>query len=152
MDFLDDAQFRRMFRMDRTAFHVLESKLESFIGERSDTSVRKARNSSGSHIEMRTKLAVALRWLAGGSYLDICFAWGISKTSFYKIVWEILEAIDAVFVIGFPFNDNSKLQQIAAGFSKLSGGYLKNCVLAIDGWVCKVRQPLPSEVEFPSAY
>ena len=35
-------------------------------------------------INIRTKLAITLRWLAGGSYLDICFAFGISQGTFFK--------------------------------------------------------------------
>jgi hypothetical protein len=34
----------------------------------------KAFNSSSGPISLRTKLAVSLRWLAGGSYLDLYFA------------------------------------------------------------------------------
>jgi hypothetical protein len=29
---------------------------------------------------------------------------------------------------------------------------MKHCALAIDGWVCRTRQPSSSEVRFPSAY
>jgi hypothetical protein len=44
----------------------------------------KARNSFGSHIPLKTRLAVTLCCLAGASYIDLCFAWGISSTSFYS--------------------------------------------------------------------
>jgi hypothetical protein len=44
---------------------------------------QKAINSSGSAISPTARLAVTLRFLAGGSYLDLCFAWAISKSAFY---------------------------------------------------------------------
>jgi hypothetical protein len=34
--------------------------------------------SSGSIVTKKTKLYCSLRWLAGGSYLDICIAYGVS--------------------------------------------------------------------------
>jgi hypothetical protein len=34
---------------------------------------QKAVNSSGTPIHPKTRLAVTLRWLAGGSYVDLCF-------------------------------------------------------------------------------
>jgi hypothetical protein len=100
MDAIDDVQFRRMFRMSRRAFNILLSKLNVFILEKDAMSIKQAINSSGSPIDNKTKLAVTLRFLAGGSYLDITFAFGISKTSFYDIVFEVLEAIDKIFQIG----------------------------------------------------
>jgi hypothetical protein len=47
-------------------------------------------NSSGSSITPKTKLAVALRFMAGGSYIDIGFAFGIAYRSFYtddSVLW-----------------------------------------------------------------
>ena len=89
MEEMDEVQFRRMFRMSRTAFNVLLTKINIVIPDKDYSSRRQAINSSGSPITNRTKLAVALSFLAGGSYLDITFAFGISKSSFYDIVFEI---------------------------------------------------------------
>ena len=40
-----------------------------------------------------TKLACSLRWMAGGSYLDICFEFGVAIGSFYAdggVLWGTL--------------------------------------------------------------
>lgn len=42
-----------------------------------ERSERKARKSSESVISLRTMLAVTIHWLAGVSYLDLCFARGV---------------------------------------------------------------------------
>ncbi len=77
--------FKRMFRMDRDTFMVLLRRLEEYWGDRVDSiyNERFAISSSGSSISAMTRLAVTLRFLAGGSYLDICFAFGVAPGSFY---------------------------------------------------------------------
>jgi hypothetical protein len=51
-------------------------------------------------------LFVCLRFLAGGSYLDIKFFTGISVPSFYQIVWKTIWAINKnsseILSIKFP--------------------------------------------------
>jgi hypothetical protein len=81
MDELPDELFRRMFRLDRATFDAHVILLKDHMRPRNE---QKAINSSGSAISFKTRLAVSLRWLAGGSYLDICFAFAISYTSFYE--------------------------------------------------------------------
>jgi hypothetical protein len=80
MDEMPDEIFRRMFRLDRATFDAHVILLTDHMRPRNE---QKAINSSGSAISTKTRLAVSLRWLAGGSYLDICFAFAISHTSFY---------------------------------------------------------------------
>ncbi len=73
--------------------------------------VKYAENSSGSNISLRTRLACTLRWLAGGSYIDICFEFGISPGSFYVnggVLWGTIESIDRIISIGFPFDEDWK--------------------------------------------
>lgn len=122
MDKLSEEDFSRMFRMSRTGFNGLLTLIEPFLPV---TDVGMAELSSGSAISNSTKLAVTLRWLAGGSYLDICFAWGVSKASFFSdrgIVWPVLESIDKAIEIGLPINDIDALQKIASDFSIYSHG------------------------------
>jgi hypothetical protein len=64
---------------------------------------QKAISSSDASIQMKTRLTVMLCWIAGASYLDLCFAYGVSSSTFNhsdSILWSILEAIGAVFAIG----------------------------------------------------
>lgn len=140
MAILDDETFKRMFRLDRGTFHELADDINPYI----DRDASKAKNSSGSAIPTTTRLAVTLRWLAGGQQLDLCFAWGISKSVFFSnrgVLWPTIIAIDKVIKLGFPINDNDALEELAAGFREHSGGVLDNCVLAIDGMAVKTICP-----------
>ena len=119
--------------MDRSTFEELLGSITPYLVQRDEV---KASNSSGSPIPLKIRLAVTLRWLAGASHLDLCFAWGIAHSTFFSecgVVWPTIEAIDDSFEMGFPVNDMDRLEQLAAGFSEHSGGILDGCVLAIDG-------------------
>jgi len=152
---LSDSTFESMFRLTRAGFEDLLGIISPFMH---DTIEHMAVRSSGSVVSKRTKLHVTLRWCAGGSYLDLCFAWGISKTTFFSdlpekgVVWPVIDAIDAAFVIGLPLNNEVALQRLADEFSILSHGELEGCVTAIDGWVAQTRKPYPIEAEDIMAY
>ena len=151
MDQLSELHFKRMFRLSRHAFNTLLEKVQDLL----EGDEVHACYSSGSPITPKTKLAVALRWLAGGSYLDICFEFGIGYGTFYQdggVLWGTLEVLNEALNIGFPFDDKSELNNIEEGFSRYSHGHLRNCTLAIDGWVCRTRKPQKHEVSDPLAY
>jgi hypothetical protein len=140
-----------MFRIDRATFDVVLSGMESDF----TINATKAGNSSGEPISLMTRLAVSLRWLAGGSYLDLCFAWGVGTSTFYAengVLWPTLVALDGMFPMGFPVDDAAKLEELSSGFYKHSNGLLDGCVLALDGFGVTTRCPFKSEVEKPKDY
>lgn len=152
MAYFSDLDFKKMFRLSRSAFLKLERVVASeFPGD----TARFAEFSSGSAICITTRVAVTLRWLAGGSYIDICFEFGVARGTFYQdggVLWGTLLAIDRHLMISFPFNDTVQLDKMASGFSNCCGNELHNCVLAVDGWVCKTRKPFVDEVENQVSY
>jgi hypothetical protein len=93
----------------------------------------------GSIISLKTRLACSLRWLAGGCYIDICFEFGVAPGSFYVeggVLWGTLDMIDRAFQIGFPFDDDSELRNIAAGFPNfLMVICVTVCLQLMDGFV-----------------
>jgi hypothetical protein len=153
VNFLSDKDFRKMFRMDRASFEALLGMVSNFLP---DVNQEMAKRSSGGAVSKRTKLYVTLRWLAGGIYLDLCFAWGISEGEFYDynfgIVWPTIRAIDDCFDIGLPLNDHAALRRMAEEFSSFSHGQMTGCVTAIDGWVARTRKPFNNEVKDVMAY
>jgi hypothetical protein len=80
MDAMNPNDFRRMFRMKRESFTKLETKL----AEKLKINVQKGFNSSGSSISAKTRLAVTIRCLDGGSYQDICFSFGLDPSNFFN--------------------------------------------------------------------
>lgn len=140
--------------MSRLSFDRLFARLEQFI-ETCDENM--ATRSSGSVISKKVKLKCTLRWLAGGSYLDICTFYGVDDSTFYihdshkSILWPVINAINVAVDIGLPTCTN-ELHEIARGFAKYTGGEMFGCVSAIDGWVCPIRQPSLKDVDDISAY
>jgi hypothetical protein len=152
MDRLPNSVFKRMFRVDRATFDEVLETIDPFLEQRK---AEKAINSSGSPISNKTRLAVTLRWLAGGSYIDLCFAWGVGVSTFYSdrgIIWPTIEAIDFAYEMGLPLHDNQKLEELSQGFFEHSGGIFDGCVLAIDGFAVITRQPYDKEVRYKKDY
>ena len=151
MDVLDATLFKRMFRVDYDTFYFILDKIESHF----NVNVAKAINSSGQPIVLKTRLAVTLRWLAGGSYLDLCFVWGVAISTFYTengVLWPTLAAIDVVFSMRFPVNDDAKLEELSRGFYNHSGRILDGCVLPIDGFGVSTHCHFKTEVIRPKDY
>lgn len=142
---IDDFKFQRMFRLSRKAFYHLHELIKSEISPRFP---QHAINSSGSPISSVTKLAATLRFLAGGSYLDICALFGLDATNFFAkhyVLWPTIDAIDRKLSLGLSLNADS-LKRTSDEFAAFSHGKLNGCIMAIDGWVCKTRQPMVKEV------
>jgi DDE superfamily endonuclease len=153
MDYLSDSQFQRMFRLNRRAFYALLDMILPSI--EALPSLNHTFHHRSKEISPRTRLAVTLRWLAGGSYLDICFAFGVSIGSFFKdggVLWGTIEAINNTLEIGFPLNDPAELERISQGFAEYSYNRMHGCVMAIDGWVMRTRCPTRIEVSNQTAY
>lgn len=150
---ISDSIFLKMFRMTRRGFVKLLAMIEPYMqdinGEMAD------RSTDAGAISNETKLYVTLRWLAGGSYLDLAFAWGISIASFYAedgVIWPTIHAIDTALTIGLAMDDHTELNDLAVEFAKYSHGELPGCVLAVDGWVARTRKPFVTETTDIMAY
>jgi hypothetical protein len=98
--------------------------------------------SSGTPIPVVSKLGAALRWLAGGSHLDICVSFQFSWKSFGTVVYSVLGAIDQVRDnIHFPF-DEEACESACRTFDKFSGALFPGTVAAGDGVVFQIARPL----------
>lgn len=149
MNHLREAEFRKMFRLSRQSFNTMLMKVSRRLRVRDE---KQAKCSSGSSISNKTRLAVTLRWLAGGSHSDLCFAFGISSTSFFKedgVLWETIRALDAEYNLSFPLDSISTLQCLGDEFGRYSNGAMQNAVGAIDGLVIRTRCPFLSETSNP---
>jgi hypothetical protein len=89
--------FRSMFRMSHACFLSILATIGKFM-ERDVSQSEKA----GGCISPSMQLGMSLRYLAGGSYLDIHDRYGVSKSSFYSLVFECLDLIVQHYPIVFP--------------------------------------------------
>ena len=115
-------EFERMFRLSRVGFEKLLREISTDLVHNEQQAI----NSSGSPIITVTRLAATLRFLAGGSYLDICGMFGLDQRNFFNknyILWKTIHAIDRKLDLGLSL-DAEYLADTAKGFSKLSKGYI----------------------------
>jgi hypothetical protein len=94
-------------------------------------------------------LYCTLRYLAGGSYLDVSDVAGISQASFYRVVWKTITAIVKcpALRIRFP-RTHEEITAAVAGFASVSTEQaIQNCVGVVDGYLLRCRVPSKNEVK-----
>lgn len=134
--------FRRHIRMDYQSF----CKLVGYIRERTLVQESMAQLRGGIIIP-EIRLYAVLRWLAGGSYSDILYFCGISKSTFFSILWSTIAAINGAkeLEIKFPSTTDECLEA-AEGFRSISTGEVMDaCVCVLDGYHLLIRPPSKSE-------
>lgn len=86
-----------------------------------------------------------MRWLAGGSYLDIGIIHGVGKTTLYKLIDHFIDDFLELneYNLKFPIGpDRDDLRdKIESDFAALSGGLLRGCLGALDGIVVAIKKP-----------
>ena len=94
-------------------------------------------------------LYCTIRWLAGGSYLDITDVCGISLSSFYRVVWKTITAICQCEALRPKFPKTEKeIEEVIAGFASVSqDGIINNCAGVIDGYLLWIHVPAKNKVK-----
>jgi DDE superfamily endonuclease len=100
----------------------------------------------GGYITPEACVFMTLRWLAGGSHLDLIYIVGCSRSYFFELIWL---TIDAIIESTDPYLDNIKfpttreqLDEASQGFQSISfQGCIPNCVTVIDGYLLQIRTP-----------
>jgi hypothetical protein len=114
---------------------------------------QKANEFKGGVVPGEIKVAMAIRMLAGASYLDLIVTYGITKSFLYSSFFEVIGWINETF--SFPLVDALKskdmafFQRISHGFANFTSGIIKGCIGAIDG---SIFCPSESEVPDPKNY
>jgi len=146
-DGISDRVFRRKYRMTKKEFDVLCSKIKDKIGE------DKFRSTNSQALCGPIRVAIGLRFLCGGSYLDLVGrAYGVDAvSSIYEYFHTFINWIDETF--DFPWVDMlkklsegdesvlPKLREISSDFGADSGGVFIGCIGAIDGLAIRIKCP-----------
>jgi hypothetical protein len=108
------------------------------------------RSSIGDFISGEVKLAIALRLLAGGTYLDLSFIFIIGESYVHQIFFDVLNnwILDdrLVKINGVNYcKDEARMQAVALDFARASGGVINGCIGALDGWIVKINKPTKSD-------
>jgi hypothetical protein len=135
---LPNDTFKKMYRLHKIDFLELLNKISHSIEP------TYFRNNT---ITPVIKLAITLRYLAGGSFLDLSFGYEIPHNTIHQYFYEVVEAIDNhVDNIQFPLDDYDKLVEMEREFSQI-GSFLRGTVAAGDGVVFKIKRPQLEDVD-----
>ena len=155
--------FRRRFRMTKNCFVRLcraivkgvgeeEFKSEAYLEMESKSNtkigqiIQAHKGSCGGFVCGKVKLAIALRILGGGSYLDVSEIFHVLPNSCYPILhkitkeWIVMNKEFNINIIDYLEN-NKKMMETAFEFGKSSGNILRNIIGALDGWLVKIVCP-----------
>ena len=144
-------EFKRRYRMSAERFNVLleeVAKQHKFFRQLTPQQEALHRNFHGcAGIDPRHKLAVAIRWFAGGSHMDIRLVHGMSKAAVYHCMWNVVSAVNKSdkFAFYFPWDDEQGLRELELGFARLSKSQLRGCTFSEDGF--GVHIVAPSDVD-----
>ena len=133
--------FSRTYRMSLPAFCKLLDLL------RDDFDVMTATQHGGYHeadaVEPELIMAIAIRWLAGGSYVDIRHEYGCSVASVFRFRDMFMDAVLNCKALDIIFPDTDEdLKATESRFNKKSSDRIMvGCVGAIDGLFVKVCRP-----------
>ena len=152
VDRMYEDEFKLRYRVSSDSFYKL---LEILKPELDVTSHKHAYWSrSGKPFQLETRLAVALRFFAGGDPLDLKLIYGMSKAQVMLCVWRAVDALNLCLDnINFPIDDVDALKVLEADFRAATrAGFWKGQVGAIDGVHFKQRCPSEQEVADPMRY
>jgi hypothetical protein len=144
-DILSCATFKRTFRMSRSSFEMLCQKAAPFLQAKVPLKASIMREKSGNRLlTIFEKMAVTIRILAGGSYLDLVHGWDMAASEVYSAFHQGLKSIlEGLEELRFPLNDAYLLQARSEGFQrgKCSHEALRGCVMVIDGYAVRIQSP-----------
>jgi len=86
---LSDIDFMKRYKLSKAGFARSCQKLRPFVGTRRKN--KHVRNDGGICTELC--LSMTLRYMGGGSFLDIIDMHGVGKRTFYKLLWATIEGI-----------------------------------------------------------
>ena len=134
---LGPGYFRRAYRMKYESFTKLVDILAPFFPPK-DSSMALVNGMISDSI----RLAMSLRYFAGGSPYDIATTFGVAVSEVYVSVWRTIDAANCCpqFAIEYPASYNEQ-QSIAKGFEEVSGVDFKMCAGAIDGILIWIHKP-----------
>ena len=135
--------FNRAYRMDYAAFQKLYKILKNGIMEYLEQeSTEESFYVPNGTIDCQIRLAMALRYFAGGSYLDILMSHGVGKTDFYKSVWAVVHAVNNADELMLQFPQTiDECNATANEFAARSKAGFNNCVGCIDGVLLWIEKP-----------
>ena len=106
--------FRRAYRMKEPSFWRLLDLIEAKMGNKRK---RKRGRTPNGDICNGTRLAMALRYFAGGDPIDIAAVYKVNRSLVYESVWLVVQAINNTKELDIKFPTKHDEQQNVAVFT-----------------------------------
>jgi hypothetical protein len=147
-----DTAFHRMYRMKHASFVKLCRYVDPFI--RVDVEMSRRRSGGKGPITTEMMVHSLLRWLSGGSQIDVRISAGISHPSFYRIMYKCVDAILRVGELKYDFpTSEEEMDRATNNFSNHStNNVMTGCVAALDGMLLRIQTPSSKETGNVKAY
>ena len=144
---LGDTFFRRAYRMEKESFFHLHSMLRKDLEKQFFPAGGGSRDIRRSSYLIRTemRLSMAIRFFAGGDPYDIMVIHGVSYMSVFNAVWGIVDVVNNSPLLKITFPTHEEQEEIALGFSTMSGADFDKVILALDGILIWIQKPSKRE-------
>ena len=140
---LTDFEFFRNYRMSKQQFRDLVAQLRDakeggkhILSGVTKTSKARQKAASGATICPEIQLSMTLRYLAGGSYLDICRIHQVHSSTFNKAIKKVIRAIIVTGhgLVAFGINEKGEadegwLSRVSRQFQQKTRGIIVFCVV-----------------------
>jgi hypothetical protein len=139
-----EGMFNRTYRMDEQHFH----RLLALLGPRlAVDGMMSTRRTGVSPISEEVVLHCTLRYMAGGSYLEVRDVAHVSVASFYRCLHRGVSAILRCSELDIKLpTTTAEIYSAAAAFKRKSTeGVLDGCVGCVDGMLTKIATPTRQE-------
>jgi hypothetical protein len=121
---------------------LIEDKLGKVDGK------RKRGKAPNGNVSSSVRLAIALRYLAGGNPIDICAVYRVHSSVVYQSIWMVVEAINKTKELQIQFPTKHEDQQVLANeFTHRSSIGLNNCAGCVDGILIWINKPTIPELQ-----
>jgi DDE superfamily endonuclease len=154
--------FRHMFRMSEGVFEKLCKCIESTVSEEVfQPEAYLIEEDIGTDHKIppicgEVKLAVTIRMLVGGSYLDLFGLFGVGTThlynTFHQVVQWILLTFEFPLVKWLREQNWAALESLALDYAKKTGGVFYGPFGSLDGIAVIIQSPTLDEVSDPGNY
>lgn len=133
--------FYQYYKMGETAFDVLCQHLAPHM----NTNRNGERGRRPSKVEIRVHCY--LRYIYGGNYLDIVQPFDVHPSSFYRYIWECVDAVNAAaqLAVNFPTSRQALDMAVDNFARKSTQEVLRGVIGALDGLHVRITAPRASD-------
>ena len=153
MNRLDEKDFKLRYRVTVDAFYKLLDEYHLREDLTTKDELHAMLSKWGTLVEAETKLAIGLRFLAGGDVHDLKYIYDVSSSYVYTCVWRVVDSINNRIPVLFPLDDEDKLKLLEEEFAAHSRKQVwRGCVGCLDGVHIPMSAPTAKDVEDPLKY